>query len=242
MTSERTLGRFITFEGVDGCGKTTQSSLLVETLRTSGIDVISTREPGGTRIGEMIRNILLDSQTCGLLPLTELLLMCAARAQHIEETIRPALKSGKWVLCDRFMDSSEAYQGEGRKLGCEVVLRLHEIVCGGLKPDLTVVIDADVETCVNRARNRNANDRGPGARDESRFEHEDRDFFERIRRSYLAIAKRESERVLLIDASDTVEGIHSRIATTVCGRFLQPMPRDRFSRTSQEFSVDLIGK
>ncbi len=223
MLSEDKLGRFITFEGVDGCGKSTQLGLLAEMLRANAIDIIVTREPGGTQVGERIRNILLDSRTSNLSPWTELVLMCAARAQHVEELIRPALETGKWILCDRFMDSSEAYQGGGRKLGCEVVLQLHKTICGGLRPDLTIVMDSDIETSLDRAHNRNINNRRLGERDENRFEQENREFFERVRKTYLDIASRESERALLIDAGATVEDIHNRIATMVSQRFLQQM-------------------
>ncbi|HEY5161670.1 MAG TPA: dTMP kinase, partial [Terriglobales bacterium] len=133
MTKKR--GIFITFEGLDGCGKSTQLERLAAELRSEGIDVLTTREPGGTAIGERIRSILLDSATSGLTPMAELALMFASRAQQLEELIVPTLERGAWVLCDRFTDSSEAYQGGGRKLGSEAVLDLHRVVCRNVWPD-----------------------------------------------------------------------------------------------------------
>ena len=148
-------GKFVTFEGLDGCGKTTQMERLAAVLRAEGVEVITTREPGGTPIGEQIRAVLLDSRTHGLAALAELSLMFASRAQQIAEVIEPALQRGQWVLCDRFTDSSEAYQGGGRELGSEAVLTMHRVVCGNLQPDMTVLMDSDPEASVNRARRRN---------------------------------------------------------------------------------------
>src|SRR5437899_10219092 len=153
MTSKR--GKFITFEGLDGCGKTTQLEKLAGALKREGQEVVITREPGGTAIGEKVRAVLLDSRTAGLAPLAELALMFASRAQQIHEVILPALEQGKFVLCDRFTDSSEAYQGGGRQLGSEPVLTLHRTLCGGLQPDLTILMDSDVAASVERARRRN---------------------------------------------------------------------------------------
>ncbi len=148
-------GKFITFEGLDGCGKTTQLERLAGVLRQQGIDVVTTREPGGTEIGERIRAVLLDSRTAGLDAHAEMALMFASRAQQIAQVILPALEAGQWVLCDRFTDSTEAYQGGGRQLGSEAVLRLHEVLCRGLWPDLTILMDTDVSASVARARRRN---------------------------------------------------------------------------------------
>src|SRR5580693_1750452 len=128
-------GRFITFEGLDGCGKSTQLEKLAAVLRAQGLPVVVTREPGGTPTGDKIRQLLLDSNTSSLAPLAELALMFASRAQHIAEVVEPALAAGRIVLCDRFTDSTEAYQGGGRKLGSEVVLALHRILCGSLRPE-----------------------------------------------------------------------------------------------------------
>ena len=172
-------GRFITFEGLDGCGKSTQLEKLARVLRAQGLSVVVTREPGGTATGEKIRRLLLDTATAGLSPMAELALMFASRAQHIAEVIQPALAEGKIVLCDRFTDSTEAYQGGGRKLGSEPVLALHRILCHGLQPDLTILMDSDVAASVERARRRNKADAAKNGRakhDENRFEQESRGF------------------------------------------------------------------
>jgi len=207
-------GKFITFEGLDGCGKSTQIEKLADALRAQKLPVVVTREPGGTPIGEKIRKLLLDGKTTGLSPFAELALMFAARAQHIKEVIQPALNEGHIVLCDRFTDSSEAYQGGGRKLGSEPVLELHKILCGNFQPDLTILMDSDVATSVQRARRRNR-DQGPRKNDENRFEQENRAFFERVRSVYLATAERESHRVVVIDARGTPEETHRRIMEVV---------------------------
>src|SRR5271166_2745742 len=148
-------GKFITFEGLDGTGKSTQLRKLAVALRAGGHKVVETREPGGTATGEKIRRVLLDSATEGLSPLAEMALMFASRAQHIAEVIQPALNHGQIVLCDRFTDSTEAYQGSGRKLGSQAVLELHRVLCGNLQPDLTVLLDSDPAMSVGRARRRN---------------------------------------------------------------------------------------
>ena len=206
-------GRFITFEGLDGCGKSTQLEKLAVVLRRNGLDVVITREPGGTESGDKVRKLLLDSATSGLSPRAELALMFASRAQHIEEVIQPALRAGQVVLCDRFTDSSEAYQGGGRKLGSEAVLTLHRILCGDLQPDLTILMDSDVGYSVERARRRNLT-RGP-ASNENRFEQESRAFFGRVRHAYMAIAAREPQRVALVDARGTSEETHRQIVEVV---------------------------
>ena len=148
-------GKFITFEGLDGSGKSTQVDKLARSLRSHGLSVTVTREPGGTTTGERIREVLLHSATCGLSPLTEMALMFASRAQHIHEVILPALSEGRIVLCDRFTDSTEAYQGGGRKLGTKPVLQMHEILCGNLQPDLTLLLENDLAFSIERARRRN---------------------------------------------------------------------------------------
>jgi dTMP kinase len=209
-------GKFITFEGLDGCGKSTQLANLAEKLRQQGFDVVVTREPGGTETGEKIRRLLLDTRTSGLSAMAELALMFASRAQHIQEIIAPAIGTGKIVLCDRFTDSSEAYQGGGRKLGSEPVLELHRVLCNDLNPDLTILMDSDVNASVERARRRNA--RNAGESDEGRFEKENRAFFTRVRNAYLEIAKREPERVVTIDARGTPDSTHAKILATVLGK------------------------
>jgi dTMP kinase len=208
-------GRFITFEGLDGCGKSTQMERLARTLRKEGMPVIVTREPGGTAAGEKIRSLLLDTRTSGLAPVAELALMFAARAQHAEEVILPALVAGQIVLCDRFTDSSEAYQGGGRKLGNKPVHDLHRTLVGDLQPDLTILMDSDVAASVDRARRRNRAHSKTTASDENRFERENRAFFTRVRNTYLEIAKREPGRVALVDARGTPDQTHAKIIEIV---------------------------
>lgn len=209
-------GKFITFEGLDGCGKSTQLEKLAGALRGHGLPVVVTREPGGTPTAEKIRQLLLDTRTATLAPMAELALMFAARAQHILEVIEPALAEGRIVLCDRFTDSSEAYQGGGRKIGTEPILELHRILCADLQPDLTILMDSDVATSVARARRRNeASQKLDDEADENRFEKESRAFFARVHQAYLAIAKRETERVTLVDARGTPESTHRKIMEVV---------------------------
>ena len=211
-------GRFVTFEGLDGCGKSTQLEKLGVVLRDLGISVVTTREPGGTATGEKIRNVLLDSSTSGLSPYAELALMFASRAQHIREVIQPALAAGSVVLCDRFTDSSEAYQGGGRKLGSEPVLDLHRVLCGNLQPDLTILMDSEVAASVERARRRNkakVSENDGEQSDENRFEQESRAFFGRVRNAYLAIAEREPKRVAVVDARGAAEQTHTKILEIV---------------------------
>jgi dTMP kinase len=218
-------GKFITFEGLDGTGKSTQMRKLAAVLRAGGHKVVETREPGGTATGEKIRRVLLDSSTEGLAPLAEMALMFASRAQHIAEVIEPALEHGQIVLCDRFTDSTEAYQGSGRKLGSEVVMELHRLLCGGLQPDLTILLDSDPAMSVGRARRRNrraAHGANPISHknagrhpDENRFEQQNRGFFTRVREGYMAIAAREPQRVVAVDASGTPGQTHRRIMEVV---------------------------
>jgi dTMP kinase len=208
-------GKFITFEGLDGAGKSTQLERLAGKLREQGLNVVVTREPGGTPTGEKIRQLLLDTRTSGLAPLAELALMFASRAQHIQEVIAPALAAGQIVLCDRFTDSSEAYQGGGRKLGSQPVLDLHRVLCGDLKPDLTILMDSDVAASVERARRRNQAKGKLEIPDENRFEQENRAFFGRVRDAYLAIAQREPNRVVVVDARGTPDQTHTKILEIV---------------------------
>ena len=215
-------GRFITFEGLDGCGKTTQLERLAAVLRAEGIDPLTTREPGGTEIGERIRTVLLDSRTAGLDPMTEMALMFASRAQQIAQVIIPSLENGRWVLCDRFTDSTEAYQGGGRQLGSESVLQLHKILCRSLWPDLTILMDSDVEHSVKRARRRNKVAADGEQPDENRFEQESQAFFTRVHEAFLAIAKREPQRVALVDARRPADIVHPEIVRIVRERLLCP--------------------
>jgi dTMP kinase len=210
--------KFITIEGLDGCGKSTQLEKLAKVLRADGISVIVTREPGGTATGEKIRKVVLDTGTANLSPMAELALMFASRAQHIKEVIQPALAEGKIVLCDRFTDSTEAYQGGGRKLGSEPVLALHRILCGNLQPEMTILMDSDVTASVERARRRNQKSSSGSKRaetDENRFEQESRAFFGRVRSAYLEIARREPQRMAVIDARGAAAETHAQIVSLV---------------------------
>lgn len=217
---QRHRGKFITFEGLDGVGKSTQLENLAANLRQRGIDVISTREPGGTALGQKLRTVLLSSRTAGLSPLAELALMFADRAQDIDEQILPALERGQWVLCDRFTDSSEAYQGGGRQLGSDLVLQLHKSLCHDLQPDLTILMLSDAARAVARARRRNADQSKKTADDESRFEKESRAFYERVLAVYMAIAKRSPQRVATVDATDPIAKVQKKIAKIVEERLL----------------------
>jgi dTMP kinase len=211
----RQRGKFITFEGLDGVGKSTQLEYLATHLRDHGIDVISTREPGGTAVGEKLRAVLLSSRTSGLSPLTELALMFADRAQHIDEQILPALQHGQWVLCDRFTDSSEAYQGGGRELGSEIVLQLHKALCRDLQPDLTILMVSNVARTVARARRRNVEQSKQMAEDENRFEKENRAFYNRVLAAYMAIAQRAPQRMVAVDAADAIAKVQKKIVRIV---------------------------
>lgn len=218
-------GKFITFEGLDGVGKSTQLENLAAYLRERGIEVLTTREPGGTALGEKLRTVLLSSRTSGLSPLAELALMFADRAQHIDEQILPALERGQWVLCDRFTDSSEAYQGGGRELGSELVLQLHRTLCHDLQPDLTILMLSDAARAVARARRRNADQSKLSADDENRFEKESRAFYERVQAAYLAIAKRAPQRVATVQAADPIAKVQKKIAQIVEDRLLSEAER-----------------
>jgi dTMP kinase len=196
-------GRFITFEGIDGSGKSTQLTATASALRASGIDVLETREPGGTALGESLRTILLGRT---MSPLTETLLMFAARVEHVDEVIVPALGTGHWVLCDRFTDASYAYQSGGRGIPAEWIANLETWAHPTLQPDLTVVIDLDPkQAAIRRAR----------VRTPDRFEAEDVAFFERVREVYAARARAEPNRILLIDGARPSAEILERIVERV---------------------------
>ena len=207
-------GFFITFEGLDGSGKSTQLAGLKAWLEARGESVTATRQPGGTHIGDGIRGLLLDSRTHDLSPLAELGLMFADRAQSIAEVIGPALERGDVVLCDRFTDSTEAYQGGGRQLGSRIVLDLHARLCGGLQPDLTFLLLPDLRRALQRARRRNARsdaEGSPGA-NENRFEREDQAFYRRVLDKYREIAARESDRVAVIEGEGSIDEVRTQIA------------------------------
>lgn len=203
-------GIFITFEGLDGCGKTTQIERLAATLDARGFNVLSTREPGGSAIGERIRSILLDSRIAGLSPSAELALMFADRAQHVDEVILPALRARRVVLCDRYTDSTEAYQGSGRELGSEIVLELHRELCHDLWPNLTLLLDSDLDSSIARARNRNQN----ATSDEERFEREGAAFFCRVHRGFEEIAERDTHRVKRISPG-SIQSVQAEILKIV---------------------------
>ena len=201
-------GLFLTFEGPDGSGKSTQARLLAERLRAEGYQVLETAEPGGTPIGRQIRRILLDPANHDLHAIPELLLMFAARAQNVEQWILPALEEGKLVVCDRFTDSSIAYQGAGRGLGWKVVLDLDGIACHGLVPDMTLCIDIDTETGLARAHSRNLTESG---KKESRLDEQSREFHQKARTAYHELALREPHRFRLIDGRGTPEEIAAKV-------------------------------
>jgi dTMP kinase len=205
-TSRRTGSLFITFEGPDGSGKSTQARLLAEHLRSEGRDVLESVEPGGTPIGQQIRRILLDPVNKELTATAELLLMFAARAQNVEQWILPALEQGKIVVSDRFTDSSIAYQGAGRGLGWAKVLELDRIACQGLVPDLTICIDIDTATGLARARSRES-----AAAPELRFEEQAIEFHDKVREAYHELARCEPRRFRLIDGSGTPEAVAAKV-------------------------------
>jgi len=211
-------GVFFTFEGLDGSGKTTQLKRLADWLRGRGQDPIVTRQPGGTPTGDRIREILLDSRTTSVAPMTEMALMFADRAQAIAEIIEPALASGRIVLCDRWTDSTEAYQGGGRQLGSQVVLELHRLICGGLEPDLTVLLLPALQASLARARRRNDRAAEDNAPDENRFEREQDAFYRRVWQKYREIAARDSRRILSIEGDFSIDEVHRQIVEAISMR------------------------
>ena len=187
---------FITFEGIEGCGKSTQARRLADRLREASVPLLFTLEPGGTRIGREIRRILLDSSNSRLSPLAELFLYEADRAQHIEEKIRPALEQGKWVVCDRFFDATTVYQGFARALNMKMVRGLNEKACFGIRPDMTFLIDCPVDIGLKRALKRNE---GVSEVGQDRFEREERNFHEAVRQGYLTLAQEDPKRIVVLD-------------------------------------------
>lgn len=200
-------GTFITFEGIDGCGKTTQISLLIERLRDSGYGVVESAEPGGTRIGTQVRRILLDSENRELSPTAELLLYFACRAQNVDEKIKPALAMGRVVISDRFTDSTIAYQGAGRGLGVQTVMTLHEIACRGVNPDLTIILDIDLKTSLARARERNIALSEQQQPNETRMDEQAVEFHRIARDAYAQLAKAERHRIRVIDGRRPIDEI-----------------------------------
>jgi dTMP kinase len=199
--------RFLTIEGIEGVGKSTQVGCLSAALRQRGVELIVTREPGGTPLAEKIRDLVLQRQAEPLPPSAELLLMFAARALHLKNLIEPSLQAGHWVLCDRFTDATFAYQGGGRRLDAHAIAQLESMVQGSRRPDLTLLLDAPVQLALMRARQRN------GAAQVDRFESEQLEFFERVRATYLQRAAAEPQRIAVLDATRTQE--------QVCAQMLQ---------------------
>jgi dTMP kinase len=197
--------RFVTFEGVEGCGKSSQVDLLAAALRRRGVAVVTTREPGGTPLGEALRRLLLDPAHSPI-ALAELLMLEAARAQLVATVVAPALAVGSWVLSDRFADSSLAYQGHARGLGVEVVARLNALACAGVRPHRTVVLDLPVEDALSRARGRAST-----TENNRRFEDENLAFHAAVATGYRALAASEPERVVLVDARGPAEDVHRRV-------------------------------
>ena len=196
-------GKFITVEGIEGVGKTTNIGFIHQQLQAAGRDVVLTREPGGTPLGEAVRGLLLDPAYTGMDSTCELQLMFAARAEHLAKVVWPALEKGQWVLCDRFTDATYAYQGGGRGIDTSVIARLEELVQGDFRPDLTLLLDVPVEIGLARAGKRGALDR---------FEQEKVEFFERVRSAYLELARRYPERYRVIDAGQPLEAVQQQLA------------------------------
>jgi dTMP kinase len=197
-------GKLITFEGIDGCGKSTQMRLLEQFLTERGVAVVSTREPGGTELGRKVRSALLDGGKGSVEPLAELLLYAADRAQHVRQVVTPALAEGKVVLSDRFYDATTVYQGYARGFDLKLVNQLNELATGGLKPDLTLLFDLDVETGLKRTMRRGGSTGGAAARPD-RLDQEPVEFHERVRQAYLEIAAREPQRFRIIPSGGPVE-------------------------------------
>jgi dTMP kinase len=204
-------GRFVSFEGIEGCGKTTQIALLSEVLTQRKIPHSVTREPGGTAVGEGIRRILLHSETIHLTAAAELLLFYASRSQNILEKIEPSLAQGEVVICDRFYHASMAYQGYGRGIPIDFIEKLTELVCGSRRPEITILLDIEPEIGLTRARARNSK----RSEDEGRFEMEDVRFYTKIRNGYLELAAREPQRIQIINADRAIEEVHRSILETL---------------------------
>jgi dTMP kinase len=204
-------GRFVSFEGIEGCGKTTQIALLSNVLTERGVPHSVTREPGGTAVGEGIRKILLNSETIHLTAAAELLLFYASRSQNILEKIEPSLTRGEVVICDRFYHASMAYQGYGRGIPIEFIEKLTDLVCGERRPEITILLDIEPEVGLSRARSRNSK----RSEDEGRFEMEDVLFYKRIRDGYLDLASREPHRIRVIPANRSIEEIHRDVLKTL---------------------------
>jgi dTMP kinase len=206
---------FITFEGTEGCGKTTQIRRLARKLASLRIPVLFTLEPGGTQIGKQIRKILLDSRNRDLAPLAEVLLYAAERAQHVKEVIKPALEQGKWVLCDRFMDATVVYQGMARGQDMKLIQLLNQKVTLGIWPNITILLDCPVEVGLERALLRDKTGKVKG---QDRFEKENRAFHQKVRRGYLALARKDPKRFVVIRADGSADEVEESVF-----RYIQPL-------------------
>ena len=213
---------FITLEGIEGSGKTTQIGHIGRFLRSGGVDFTVTREPGGTELGAKIRAILLDPRSSEMAPATELLLYTADRAQHIRQVILPALDAGKVVLCDRYFDATLVYQGYARGLDLENILKLHQLMCDGLKPELTLLFDLTPEEGLARAWKQIHN--GGRCGDETRFEKETVDFHRKVRHGYLELARLDPERICIIDAAQSEERVRQQLFSILTKR-LSPLQK-----------------
>ena len=208
-------GFFISFEGIEGSGKSTQVALLAQALRSQGHEVVVTREPGGTAVGQVLRRLLLESTSAPLAPGAELYLMLADRAQHVQEIIAPALRADKIVISDRFVDSTTAYQGYGRGVELALLTQFNAFACDGCMPALTLILDLPVSEGLRRVRQRQSGTEGT-----DRFEAESVAFHERVRAGYLAVVRSDPQRARLLDAMRPVAVIHQEVLAVVQGRLL----------------------
>ncbi|HEX9427485.1 MAG TPA: dTMP kinase [Candidatus Polarisedimenticolia bacterium] len=211
-------GRFITFEGVEGSGKTTQIQMLSEHLEEIGVEHVLTREPGGTAIGDQIRKLVLNPAYTDMSPACEMLLYASARAQHLDQVIRPALHDHRLVLCDRYVDATLAYQGYGRGLSIDLIRRLHALDVLSLRPSATLLFDLDARFALERARSRDLS----GASDETRFEREDLAFHERVRAGYLELAQHEPRRFVIVEARGSRDEVQVRVRSIVSSFLARP--------------------
>jgi dTMP kinase len=215
-TTRRRRGRFITFEGGEGAGKSTQIARLVAALRGAGIEVLATREPGGVESAERIRALLVTGSPGAWLPMSEVLLHYAARNEHVARVIRPALARGIWVVCDRFADSTMAYQGYGQGVARRAIEEIHRRALGRFRPDLTLIFDIATQAGLGRTRERKG--------DETRYENMARRFHERVRRGFLAIARREQRRCARIDAGREIDDVSRQVFAAVAKRLRVTIP------------------
>jgi dTMP kinase len=206
-------GKFITFEGIDGSGKSTQLELLAGDLRSRGIDVLTTREPGGTSLGRRLRELFLESEET-VAPLAELLLFAADRAQHVEHLIKPALEAGRTVISDRYADATAAYQGAGRGFSKAIIEQVIELATSGLRPDLTLFFDVPTATALARTRGREESGNG-----KNRMDDEPAEFYARVREEYLAIAAREPERFKVVDAAGSIGEVRELVTGIISTHF-----------------------